>query len=93
MDHLHDTCLPAALAKACEANAALQKKLDDGNRTGGDGSAAAAQPEPAVIPRPKGTAGKDFTIQIAMGLSGVGKKDDNYKCIQVSESFRDAVKS
>jgi hypothetical protein len=36
-----------------------------------------------MIPRPAGTAGTNFSIQVAMGLSGSTKKYDKYKAIQV----------
>jgi hypothetical protein len=36
-----------------------------------------------MIPRPAGTAGTNFSIQVAMGLAGSTKKYDKYKAIQV----------
>jgi hypothetical protein len=36
------------------------------------------------IARPQGTAGTNFSIQEAMGLSGGTKKYETYKAIQVS---------
>ena len=37
------------------------------------------------IPKPSGTAGKDYSIQIKMGLSGGVKKTEKYKAIQVCD--------
>jgi hypothetical protein len=37
-----------------------------------------------AIPRPRGTAGTNFSIQESMGLSGSAKKYETYKAIQVS---------
>jgi hypothetical protein len=37
-----------------------------------------------MIPRPAGTVGTNFSIQVEMGLSGMTKKYDKYKAIQVS---------
>jgi hypothetical protein len=37
-----------------------------------------------AIPRPRGTAGTNFSIQESMGLSGSTKKYETYKAIQVS---------
>ena len=36
------------------------------------------------IPKPKGTEGKDYSIQVEMGLSGSKKKHEKYTAIQVS---------
>jgi hypothetical protein len=36
-----------------------------------------------MIPRPAGTAGSKWSIQVEMGLGGTGKKYDSYKAIQV----------
>jgi hypothetical protein len=36
-----------------------------------------------MIPRPAGTAGSKWSIQVEMGLGGAGKKYDSYKAIQV----------
>ena len=38
---------------------------------------------PEMIPRPSGTAGTDFSIQVAMGLEGAGRRYEKYKAIQV----------
>jgi UDP-N-acetylglucosamine:LPS N-acetylglucosamine transferase len=36
-----------------------------------------------TIPKPPGTAGKDYSVQIEMGLAGTVKKSEKYKAIQV----------
>jgi hypothetical protein len=63
-------------------NAELRKRLEEMieaqvNGTGGQD----ANTKP--IPRPQGTAGTNFSIQEAMGLSGSTKKYETYKAIQV----------
>jgi hypothetical protein len=69
----------AALEKERANNAELQEKLDDAeSREQGSGSGDEAQ----KIPCPNGSAGKDFSIQVAMGLAGNTKKYDKYKAIQ-----------
>jgi hypothetical protein len=39
------------------------------------------------IPKPPGTAGNDYSIQIEMGLAGSVKKSEKYKAIQVRDAF------
>lgn len=57
----------------------LRNQLEDATeRPGGDKSNAHD-----MIPRPAGTAGTNFSIQVEMGLSGTTKKYDKYKAIQV----------
>ena len=69
----------AALEKERAHNAELQKQIEEmvGNRSGGQNT------NTKPIPRPGGTAGTDFSIQEAMGLSGSTKKYETYKAIQV----------
>ena len=72
---------PEALEKERADNMELRDQLEAATATmeeengGGDGK--------ALIPRPSGTAGTDFSIQVAMGLEGVGKRYEKYKAIQV----------
>lgn len=61
------------------ANAELQKQLDDMVKSGGTSTEA----EGPTIPRPKGTAGTHFSIQVAMKLTSSQEKDLKYKAIQV----------
>lgn len=70
----------AALEKEKASNAQLQEQLDKAVELQREGN---NEKDCALVPRPKGTAGTDFSIQIAMGLSGSTKKYDKYKAIQV----------
>jgi hypothetical protein len=47
--------------------------------------AANGEDDNVMIPRPSGTAGNTWSIQVEMGLQGKGKKYDMYKAIQVSD--------
>jgi hypothetical protein len=62
-------------------NAALQEQLDRVGEQGGQGD---KHETVNSIPKPQGTAGKDYSIQIEMGLSGSKKKHEKYCAIQVS---------
>jgi len=62
-------------------NAELQEKLDEGGELQSAGSNERDVHD--MIPRPKGTAGTNFSIQEEMGLAGSTKKYDKYKAIQV----------
>ena len=73
----HDISVTAELEKERLQNAELRKRIDD--MPGHGGHNASEKP----IPRPKGTAGTNFSIQEAMGLSGSSKKYETYKVIQV----------
>lgn len=80
------TCTPLTIQFAAELeeqrlqNAELRKRLEDVMQSnGGLGQEAGTK----SIPRPKGTAGTNFSIQEAMGLSGSTKKYETYKAIQV----------
>jgi hypothetical protein len=75
----------AALKKAEADNAKLQELLDDAKAVGEVG--AANDENNVMIPRPSGTAGSAWSIQVEMGLQGKGKKYDMYKAIQVSNSI------
>ena len=44
-----------------------------------------------MIPRPAGTAGSKWSIQVEMGLGGTGKKYDLYKAIQVGASRHKSI--
>jgi hypothetical protein len=71
----------AALEKAVADNAELQEQL---NRATEGGAAGGANKEDSpMIPRPAGTAGSKWSIQVEMGLGGTGRKYDSYKAIQV----------
>ena len=61
--------------------AALQEKLEGIEEQDGHGGKHGPVNS---IPKPKGTAGKDYSIQIEMGLSGSKKKHKKYMAIQVS---------
>jgi hypothetical protein len=74
-----DILFTAELEEQRLQNAELRKRLEDGQRNGGLVPNAGAKP----IPRPQGTAGTDFSIQEAMGLSGSANKYETYKAIQV----------
>jgi hypothetical protein len=68
----------AALEGERMQNAELRKRLED--------IASTSNSENVVIkpiPRPRGTAGTNFSIQEAMGLAGSVKKYETYKAIQV----------
>jgi hypothetical protein len=69
----------AELEKERLENAELRKRIED-IMPGNGGQDASAKP----IPRPKGTAGTNFSIQQEMGLMGSTKKYETYKGIQVS---------
>jgi hypothetical protein len=67
----------AEIEKQKAENAALQEKINEASTPAND------DPETTKIPKPKGTAGTDYNIQIEMGLSGSKKKNDKYKGILV----------
>ena len=72
-------CIPADLKKQKEESEALCQDLG----TNGKGKGGAKKVK--MIPRPKGTLGTHWSIQIEMGLEGPGKKKyGRYKAIQVS---------
>ena len=75
----------AALKKAETDNAKLQELLD-GAKTAGEVGAANDE-DNVMIPRPSGTAGSAWSIQMEMGLQGTGKKYDMYKAIQVGNGI------
>jgi hypothetical protein len=60
-------------------SASLRNRLEDANEFQGASNPNVRE----MIPRPKGTAGTHFSIQVEMGLSGSTKKYDKYKAIQV----------
>ena len=69
----------AALENERRQNAELRRRIEDM-------SAATAENTPAgrkMIPRPRGTAGTNFSIQEAMGLAKSSKKYETYKGLQV----------
>lgn len=77
----------AALEKERADNMKLRDQLeaantvdDENGRGGGEGS--------EMISRPSGTAGTNFSIQIAMGLGGAGRRYEKYKAIQVGSAFK-----
>lgn len=77
MELTSSECSSEALAREQARNAELRECLRNGASAGDDSE------ERIRIPRPKGTAGKDFSIQQEMGLSGSPKKYETYKAIQV----------
>jgi hypothetical protein len=70
-----------ALKKAKAINAKLQEKLVDTMESRGTN-----EENNEIVPRPEGAMGSKWSIQIEMGLGGVGKKYDIYKAIQVSNN-------
>jgi hypothetical protein len=69
----------AALEAERAKNAELQKRMEDlADKPRGSQNAGVK-----TIPRPHGTAGTNFSIQEAMGLSGSTKNYETYKAIQV----------
>src|SRR6266849_4673073 len=78
--HTHRFDYIAALEKAEADNAKLQEQLD---RAIEDGRGDGANEDSPIIPRPAGTAGSKWSLQVEMGLGGTGKKYDSYKAIQV----------
>ena len=68
----------AELEKERLQNAELRKRIEELPGNGGQDTST------KLIPRPKGTAGTNFSIQQAMGLMGSTKKYETYKGIQVS---------
>ena len=79
-DHEHHI---AALENERTQNAELRKQIEDlastSNNVNGleNGSGK-------LVPRPRGTAGTNFSIQEAMGLAGSTQKYETYKGLQVS---------
>ena len=63
-------------------NASLQDQLEAANNHHGAGDNIRVT-DCKMIPRPAGTAGTSFSIQVEMGLSGSAKKYNKYKAIQV----------
>ena len=67
-----------------EANAELEQRLglrvQEGKEDDIDGDNTNVRP----IPRPKGSAGNDWSIQQEMGLGGSRKKTEIYKGLQVN---------
>ncbi|KAL0059897.1 hypothetical protein AAF712_013312 [Marasmius tenuissimus] len=74
--------LKAALKKVQEDRDGLKAKLN-GLKTSLPGKKSRTEAVNTVrVPWPSGTAGKDFSIQVAMGLAGSEKKDLTYRGIQ-----------
>ncbi len=68
----------AALIQEQTQKTELQKQINDINNGQGTKEAKA-------VPRPKGSAGTNFSIQEAMGLAGSAKKYEMYKALQVCQ--------
>lgn len=80
----------AALEKERADNMKLRDQLEAANAVdGGNGRGGGEDPE--LIARPSGTAGTNFSIQIAMGLGGTGRRYEKYKAIQVGSAFKPKV--
>jgi hypothetical protein len=77
----HGALATAALEAERAQNAELRKRIEDLIDKAPDGGGGTRTVN--IIPRPKGTAGTQFSIQEAMGLSGTTKKYETYKAIQV----------
>jgi hypothetical protein len=71
---------PAKYEEEKAARTALEEQLEN---TGVQGGAKGDKDLVNSIPKPPGTAGKDYSIQIEMGLAGTVKKSEKYKAIQV----------
>lgn len=69
-----------ALEKQKADNAALQEKINEASM------ATNKDPGAPKVPKPKGTAGTDYSIQIEMGLSGTTKKKAKYLSIMVGRT-------
>jgi hypothetical protein len=69
-----------ALEREKANNASLRDQLEEANHGVGDNIRPTGR---EMIPRPAGTAGTNFSIQVEMGLSGSTRKYDKYKAIQV----------
>ena len=77
----HGPLATAALEAERAQNAELRKRIEDLADKAPDAGGGTRTVN--IIPRPKGTAGTQFSIQEAMGLSGTIKKYETYKAIQV----------
>jgi hypothetical protein len=74
--------LQVALENEKKQNAELRKRIEDMRCTPTNGRENGSNKQ---ILRPRGTAGTDFSIQEAMGLSGNTKKYETYKALQVRQ--------
>jgi len=72
-----------ALENERTQNADLRKRIEDLASTSNDINEA-ENARGKLIPRPRGTAGTSFSIQVAMGLAGSKQKYETYKGLQVS---------
>lgn len=72
--------LQDALAKEREENARLRKQLEQA-RT--DRESAIVTDTPEMIPRPRGTAGNDYSTEVEMQLGDTADNHDAFKGIQV----------
>ena len=77
----HGPLATVALEAERAENAVLRKRIEDFADKAPDGGGETRTVN--IIPWPKGTAGTQFSIQVAMGLSGTIKKYETYKAIQV----------
>ncbi|KAJ7812536.1 hypothetical protein B0H13DRAFT_2684870 [Mycena leptocephala] len=75
-----------ALAKEREENARLRKQLEQA-RT--DRESAIVTDTPEMIPRPRGTAGNDYSTEVEMQLGDTADNHDAFKGIQ--RTLRDLV--
>ncbi|KAG6847898.1 hypothetical protein H0H93_005087 [Arthromyces matolae] len=74
--------LLAELAAMRAHNERLEKELDLAKKSGTtDGNVDTNAKDKPSIPRPDGVAGRDFSIQKAMGLAGSKKKEEKYQSI------------
>jgi len=67
-----------------EANTEFERQLERQAHAGNEEHGEDVRP----IPRPKGSAGNDWSIQQEMGLSGSVKKTEIYKGLQVNAICR-----
>ncbi|KAG6805176.1 hypothetical protein H0H92_000416 [Tricholoma furcatifolium] len=83
------------LEKERERNEDLERQVQEAVRLAEERDIAEKMAEvPAEsIPRPVGTAGQDWGIQMAMGLGRSARKDEIYKGIQVKSKVLHNVKT
>jgi hypothetical protein len=80
------TLIPGRLLKEQKEKQQLQADIDalHAKERDEDEEEAATPPSENIIPRPVGASGKDWSLQIKMGLSGSQTKDAKYAALLVS---------
>lgn len=78
---VHLSCqTPATITQIQAEKQALQSELDAARVTGATPEVNSVRQQ---VPRPKGSAGMDWSIEVAMGLDGSQEKHETYKALQV----------